>query len=213
MFEAEFYASICEELIENTLILNSDEIASSIRENRTDQRRIIFSPLDELLFMPKRIRQQIYSESQNGMATGSFLESAIKNFLDLSMKRLAEDIGANEAKRWRARTFNNIRNIIAAEDVSGILNGSNSVVYVEQGKVESEFEIKERLILPFGNERIEIGERKLKFGEFCQLLEKWEIHSGMEPIFNSLVDINDRSLVGHNGKTFHLYIWHIFCNE
>ena len=123
------------------------------------------------------------------------------------MKIISRDIGEKGAKEWRKDTFNLVKNIIAVDDLFGILDGEYSLIKIEKLADDSAFEISESLELPYGKKRLEIGQRKTRYGESCENLENWEINKDMEDIFDALVKLNDSISQSSNPKRFHFFIW------
>ena len=207
MFEPDIVRSFVAELVPNSNILTNEDLASGDYGLPNDERRVIISSLADLIFMPKRVRQLLYSENNREMMSGVNFDSEVRNFLEISSLLIAEDIGGDESNEWRNHTYNKIRNVLAAEGPYGILNGSNSVVKILQTDEKEQFEIKEKLLVPYGNSNLQIGRRTLKYGQSCELDELWEVNSGLESLFESIINIQNQIEDVGNFRTFHLYIW------
>ena len=63
-----------------------------------------------------------------------------------------------------------MKNIIAVDDLFGILDGEYSLIKIEKLADDSAFEISESLELPYGKKRLEIGQRKTRYGESVKTL-------------------------------------------
>lgn len=207
MFEFNHIKSLAGRILPNSQILSSEELVYGGIENPMNKRRIIISPLDELITLTKRVRQLIYSDHNDDSISGSRIDSKVKKILELSKLIIAQDIGGENAEEWQNSTYEKIRNIIAAEGPYGIFNGSNSIVKIQQEDNKVQFEIKEKLILPYGNKSLVIGNRTLKYGVSYDFISNWEVNVGFEGIFENmknLVPLLDENDVY---RTFHLYFW------
>jgi hypothetical protein len=210
MFEPEIVRSYVAELVPNSNILTNEDLVRGNYGMSNDERRVIISSLNELIFMPKRVRQLLYSENNREMVSGTKLDFEIRNFLRISSSLVAENIGGDGANEWQNQTYKKIRNVLAAEGPYGVLYGRNSVVELLQIDMKSQFEVKEKLLVPYGNDNLELGIRTLKYGQSCELDELWEVNSGFESLFESILNIQNQITkfsLSENFRTFHLYIW------
>lgn len=207
MFEPNIVKSFIAEFVPNCNILTNNDLTIGNYGMSNDERRVIISNIDDLISMPKRIRQLLYSENNRDVMSETNLDSQIRNFLELSSSLIAEDIGADESNEWRTHTYNKMRNVLAAEGPYGILNGSNSVIKILQTDMKEQFEVKEKLLVPYENGNLQVGRRTIKYGQSCDLDELWDINSGFESLFESIINIQSRIEIVENFRTFHLYIW------
>jgi len=207
MFEFDEYAEIFQELFPSSSIFDS----ASVIDNGniiSDSRSIVISPLNELIFAPKTAKQYLHSANRSlGNNENFSLDFFVRHVLDEAMKIISRDIGGKGAKEWRIDTFNLVKNIIAVDDLFGILDGEYSLIKIEKLADDSAFEISESLELPYGKKRLVIGQRKTRYGESCDNLENWQINKDMEEIFGSLVKLNDRIFQSSNPKRFHFFVW------
>ena len=207
MFEFEEYAEIFQELFPSSSILDSTSIIHS-GNMISDSRSIVISPLNDLIFAPKIAKQYLHSTNSSfGDNENYSLDFFVRQVLDEAMKIISRDIGEKGAKEWRKDTFNLVKNIIAVDDLFGILDGEYSLIKIEKLADDAAFEISESLELPYGKKRLVIGQRNTRYGESCENLENWEINKDMEDIFDALVKLNDSISQSSNPKRFHFFIW------
>jgi len=206
MYEINHIKSLAEQILPNCSIITSDELIFGELSNSQNASRVIISPVDELLFLTKRVRQLIYSDNKNDSNLGANLDSKIKKFLELSKKLIGQDIGGEASEEWQNNTYSKIRQIIAAEGPYGIFNGSNSIIKILQSDIKDQFEIKEQLIIPYGNKNLVVGNRTLKYGISYDIIANWEYDSGFEDIFEIMKSMM-RFNFDETYRTFHLYLW------
>tara|TARA_B100001250_G_scaffold209214_1_gene179577 strand:- start:4852 stop:5952 length:1101 start_codon:yes stop_codon:yes gene_type:complete len=207
MFEFDEYAEICQEFFPSSSILDSTSVIHN-GNIISDSRSIVISPLNDLIFAPKTAKQYLHSANRSlGKNENHSLDFFVRQVLDEAMKIISRDIGEKVAKEWRKDTFNLVKNIIAVDDLFGILDGEYSLIKIEKLADDSAFEISESLELPYGEKRLVIGQRKTRYGESCENLENWEIKNDMDEIFGSLVKLNDSISQSSNPKRFHFFVW------
>ena len=98
MYEINHIKSLAEQILPNCSIITSDELIFGELSNSQNASRVIISPVDELLFLTKRVRQLIYSDNKNDSNLGANLDSKIKKFLELSKKLIGQDIGGEASE-------------------------------------------------------------------------------------------------------------------
>ncbi len=207
MFEFEEYAEIVRELFPSSSIFDSTN-RNHTEHTVSDNRSIVISPLRELIFAPKTAKQYLYSNNRSmGNDEIYSLDYFVRQVLDEAMKMISQDMGEQIAKEWRKDTFNLVKNIVAVDDLFGILDGEHSLIKLERLADDSAFEISESLELPYDGNKLVIGQRKTRYGESCGNLENWHINKGMEELFESLVKLNDSISLTSNPKRFHFYVW------
>ena len=207
MFQIDELKSLIETLYPKFSVHTSEDLLRGDFGPPSDSRRVIISPLNELVFMTKRVRQMIYSEASEEILSGASLDSKVKKFLEISKTMIAKDLGSEASEEWQSKTYAKIRSIIAAEGPHGIFNGPNSVVSLVEMDMKQQFEIKEKLILPYGIGDLEIARRTVKYGISHELMENWDINNGAEDLFESIMNIHNQIKFSENHRTYHVYFW------
>ena len=207
MFQIDELKSLIEKLYPKFAVHTSKDLLRGNFGPPSDSRRVIISPLNELVFMTKRVRQMIYSEATEETLSGASLDSKVKKFLEISKNMIAKDLGSEASEEWQSKAYARIRSIIAAEGPYGIFNGANSVVSLVEIDMKQQFEIKEKLVLPYGIGELEIARRTVKYGVSNELMENWDINNGNEALFESIINIHNQIKFSDIYRTFHLYVW------
>ena len=195
---------------DDTKIIFDFETIETIEPLKVDDsksRDIVISSLKHLIDLPKRIRRTLYEGQYKKATQSSNIDSCIREVLSLSRDLLSKEIGKEGASNWRDKFYFQIRQIIAAEGLYGVLNGNSAIIEIKQIDHKKQFELNETLLFDFQGDKKVIATRKMRYGMSALLFDNWDVVAGYDELFSSLERLHRASEVEQLERKRYLFVW------